>query len=78
MNNLAAPDAHRTVVISAGVGAYAVPFCPVLSGRIDAAMPQQKSQKLLPGTHQLHHGINARARQITHSLMRFIRNPDAD
>ena len=42
---------------------------PVLAGFVRATVAQEKSEKLLASPHQLHHGVDPDAHQITHRLV---------
>ena len=48
---------------------------PVLPGFVGATVPQEKSEKLLAGAHQLHDRIDPCADEVTHRLVNFVGHP---
>lgn len=61
----------RTTV---SVLSWAVPLSPVFACLAGATVAQQKCQRLLPNSHELHRCINPRSREITHCFVSLVRH----
>jgi len=54
----------------------AMALCPVLPGRVVAAMPEQEGEQLLTRSHQVHRCIHPGSDQIAKRLVSSVWNPD--
>ena len=54
----------------------AMALCPVLPGRVAAAMPKQEGEQLLACTHQVRRCIHSGSDQIAKRLVSSVWNPD--
>ena len=53
----------------------AMALCPVLTGRIAAAMPKQEGEQLLACTHQVHRCVHSGSDQIAQRFVCGVWNP---